>query len=498
MKYLIIEDKKKINDITKYLIERLGLPKIQRRLNIYSLDKDIQIELLNNRILLSNLSKRKNIYIKNKNIKQFFKYLESNNKNGFTINEIELLDYGKVRLLFNTYHGDVLAFDDLDLCEDVYKEFKLKGYDDINDHKQIVEDKKELLFDKMGNLNSKIKNYAKKTGLDIRSCSESLRIRLSNISNDYSHVEKYFKLVSDEDLLSIKSNCNKNNELKNMSIIIPLYNQDVIPTLLSIQGQSISKKDKEKLQVIIVNDGSSKDYVNSIDSIKCKLDYELDIISFEKNMGLSNARNAGISIAKYDKLMFIDSDIVLSKNFIYDVNIRLQIIPNAIFVAMRKNIDKNSSILKEENLLKGINHTSSLDDSRVITKSKEYHIGWDSKYKNDTISILDDSNYFKELSYGAKIGIYDLPAVVTGHNISVNKSQILHSPVFSTEFKGWGMEDSYFASQMISNGCFVIPILSSCVFHINHPPRCGSMEEKRIQAEENYKRYNSLLDEDWV
>ena len=498
MKYLIVEDKNMILDITKYLTKKLGLPKIQRRLNIYSLDKDIQIELLNNKIILSNLSKRKDIYIKNKNIKHFLKYIEANNKNGFAINEIELLDYDKIKLLFNTYHGDVLVFDDLELSEDVSIKFKLKGYNDINEHNQIIAEEKEFLFDKLGNLNTKIKEYGNKTGLDIRSNSESLKIRLSNTSNDYTHVEEYFKIISNEDLLGFESNYSDNNKLENMSIIIPLYNQDVIPTLLSIQGQNISKEDKNKLQVIVVNDGSSKEYIDEIEQIKNEIDYELNIISFEENMGLSNARNAGISIAKYDKLLFIDSDIVLSKNYIYDINIRLQIIPNAIFVAMRKNIDKTSPILNKDSLLKGINHTSDLDDSRVITKSKEYHIGWDSKYQNDTISILDDSNYFKQLSYGAKIGIYDLPAVVTGHNIAVNKNQIKHYPIFSTEFKGWGMEDAYFASQMISNGCFVIPVLSSCVFHINHLPRCGSMEEKRRQAEENYKKYNSLLNDDWV
>lgn len=44
----------------------------------------------------------------------------------------------------------------------------------------------------------------------------------------------------------------------------------------------------------------------------------------------------------------MDSDIVLSKNYLYDVNIRMQIIPFAIFVAMRKNIETESEILKEK------------------------------------------------------------------------------------------------------------------------------------------------------
>lgn len=58
----------------------------------------------------------------------------------------------------------------------------------------------EFLFDDIGNLNKKIKTYANMTGLDIRSNSASMRIRLSNISNNYETIEKYFKLITKNDL----------------------------------------------------------------------------------------------------------------------------------------------------------------------------------------------------------------------------------------------------------------------------------------------------------
>ena len=164
---------------------------------------------------------------------------------------------------------------------------------------------------------------------------------------------------------------------------------------------------------------------------------------------------------------------------------------------MRKNISKDSEFTKEYNLLNGIENSFDLDDSRVITKRKEYHIGWNKAFKDDIISILDDSNFFKQLGFGARIGIYDLPAVVAGHNMAINRELINKYPVFSTEFVGWGMEDAYFASTLIANGCFVIPLLSSCVYHIDHPPRSGSMEKKRKEAEINFEKYNQMLDSGW-
>lgn len=497
MKYLILDEKNLLNEVMHFLIKEIGLPQIQRRLNIYSVENDIQIEILNNKISLWGTLRHKCIFVKNKNLKKFFQYVQSKNSKGFLINDIELLKFSSINLLFNTFHGDILSTEDIELVEKLAKIFNLKIYNNINDHKPVNIIKPEFLFDEMGNLNEKIKNYSNKTGLDIRSSSSSLRVRLSNLSNDYSHIEKYYKLITGEEILSFNSKHVYESNFKDMSIIIPVYNQNVIPTLLSIQSQNISKENKSKIQVVIIDDGSKNNVAKEIETIKEKLDYQLDVISLGKNMGLSNARNVGLAVARNDLLLFIDSDIILSKDYIYDINIRLQIVPNAIFVAMRKNIEPDSDILNEENLLKGIERSLEFDDSRVVTQSKEYHVGWDKAYENETITILDDSDYFKQLSFGSKIGIYDISTVVTGCNIAINRKQITKYPAFSNRFVGWGMEDAYFASLLISNGCYVIPLLSSCVFHIKHPPRSGSLEQKIKEAAENYKTYNLMLDEKW-
>lgn len=202
-------------------------------------------------------------------------------------------------------------------------------------------------------------------------------------------------------------------------------------------------------------------------------------------------------MAKYNHILFLDSDIVISKNYIYDMSIRLQIIPNAIFICMRKNIEKDSEILDQQFLLSGVNECLDFDDSRVITKGKNYHIGCDKAYLNEEISILDDTNYFKELGYGSQIGIYNISTIVTGHNVALNKSLIKSSQPYNVQFKGWGMEDAFFASTLIANGCFVIPVLSSCVYHINHPPRSGSNKRKNDEAKKNYNIYNELLNQIW-
>lgn len=495
MKHLLIKNKKELKEIIEYLIAVDTLPKINTRLNIFSEDDEIKVEIIGNELTFRKNERSKQIKIKNKNIKYFFKTLDLEKK--YYINEITMLNYSECSILFDTYHGTIISFLSDDLCMKVMDLFKLELIDNINEHNMKKNIKSEYLFDQIGNINKKIKVYANKTGLDIRSVSSSLKIRMSNLSNDYSFIEKKFKFIIGQELLSTNS-IKKEFKIKEMSIIIPVYNQDVAFSLLSIQGQKISKEDKQKLQVIIINDGSKNDVINDINKVKNKLDFEVDIISFSKNMGLSNARNAGLAIAKNDLILFMDSDIILSENYIRDINIRLQLIPNAIFICMRKNIKNDSKILNDQALLKGTKSCFDFDDSRVITKGKDYHIGCDKLYGNEEISVLDDTDYFKELGFGSQIEIYNISTVVTGHNIAINREMIKSNQPFENKFKGWGMEDSYFASKLISEGCFVIPVLSSCVYHIEHPPRSGSNEKKNEEALRNYNLYSDLINKNWA
>lgn len=495
MKYFILNKNKEFKQIMKYLIEKEGLPKIQRRLDIFSNYDNSRIEILNNEVTYRKDDRLRKIYIHNKNLKYFFKMFD--NEKGYCISDIAILNFKNCSVMFNTYHGTIISMDDISLCEEIEEGFNIPHYDRISDHPMIRKPKPEKLFDGAGNLNSKIKDYAHKTGLDIRSLSSSLKVRVSNVGNDYSYLEKYYKDISGHDLLSTNLNYKKKYKIANISIIIPVYNQDVTYTLLAIQGQNISKEEKKKIQVIIIDDGSKNNVIEEINSVKDLLDYELQIISLGQNMGLSNARNVGLAVAKYEHILLLDSDILISRNYIYDISVRLQLIPNALFICMRKNITRDSELLDKKVLLSGVQECFDFDDSRVITKGKDYHIGCDKVYVDEEISILDDTNYFKELGYGSQIGIYNIATVVTGHNIALNRSLIRSNQPFSNKFKGWGMEDAYFASKLVADGCFVIPVLSSCVYHIDHPPRSGSNEKKIEEAMRNHEIYNELLNQVW-
>lgn len=93
-------------------------------------------------------------------------------------------------------------------------------------------------------------------------------------------------------------------EKAKISIVIPSYNS---AEFLNQCIDSVINQDFKDIEIICVNDGSKDNTAQIFDSYR-KNDDRFTIISFEKNGGLSNARNAGIKIAKGKYILFLDSD----------------------------------------------------------------------------------------------------------------------------------------------------------------------------------------------
>ena len=83
--------------------------------------------------------------------------------------------------------------------------------------------------------------------------------------------------------------------------------------------------------------------------------------------------------------------------------------------------------------------------------------------------------------------------MVIGHNISLRRSNLMKIGNFSTNFKGWGLEDSYFGALCIFNNMYIIPVISSNVYHLDHPPRSGTQEKKDQEFKFNLETYKNLI-----
>lgn len=88
-----------------------------------------------------------------------------------------------------------------------------------------------------------------------------------------------------------------------VSIIIPIYNAQIYlkQCVESVLGQSM-----KDLEVVLIDDGSTDESGKMCDIWK-EMDKRVKVLHID-NMGVSNARNKGLEIAKGEFIMFVDSD----------------------------------------------------------------------------------------------------------------------------------------------------------------------------------------------
>ena len=121
--------------------------------------------------------------------------------------------------------------------------------------------------------------------------------------------------------------------MKILSIIIPCYNSEktIVRTLNSIKGFEAFKNNFE---IIIVNDGSTDSTLELIIDFFKENNF-IYLIKNQSNLGLSEARNNGLKIAKGKYIWFVDSDdqieVTDTKKFIKILNKDIDILSFPIF-----------------------------------------------------------------------------------------------------------------------------------------------------------------------
>jgi GT2 family glycosyltransferase len=94
---------------------------------------------------------------------------------------------------------------------------------------------------------------------------------------------------------------------KGISVVVVTYNrpEDAKETVISLLNQTF-----EPVEIILIDDASHPPLDLNIDNEKLK------IVRFDSEIGLSNARNHGISLAKGEYIAFIDDDALASRDWL--------------------------------------------------------------------------------------------------------------------------------------------------------------------------------------
>ena len=121
-----------------------------------------------------------------------------------------------------------------------------------------------------------------------------------------------------------------------LSIIIPYYNtKHYTDELLSVLAPQRNKD----VEIIIIDDGSESCYFNELDGVKTIR---------KKNGGVSSARNRGLDEAKGDYIVFIDSDDLVTPDYIEQIFKAIEGNPDTVYISWRSIDRKLGKIIESE------------------------------------------------------------------------------------------------------------------------------------------------------
>jgi hypothetical protein len=165
-----------------------------------------------------------------------------------------------------------------------------------------------------------------------------------------------------------------------VSIIIPVYNPPM--DLFEECMKSIKKQSFQSFEIILVDDGSEKKVSKYIDELSFK-DKSIKVIH-QQNLGVSSARNKGLTYATGKYVAFVDADDCLAKDWL-QVTVKFAEKEDADIVFGK--ICKCGKAYEELNNLENQNTLSMIYDKETIWKVQRFLL------LNDAISPLPSMKY---------------------------------------------------------------------------------------------------------
>ena len=124
-----------------------------------------------------------------------------------------------------------------------------------------------------------------------------------------------------------------------LSIIIPYYNtRELTDELLSVLAEQIKPSESE---IILVDDGSEDPYVPFQSSAIVRL-------FRQKNKGVSAARNKGLKEAKGEYIVFIDSDDLVTPDYVEQIFEAIRHNPDTVYISWRSLDHRLGKIIESE------------------------------------------------------------------------------------------------------------------------------------------------------
>ena len=223
-----------------------------------------------------------------------------------------------------------------------------------------------------------------------------------------------------------------------VSIVIPTFNRKPIleKCLIALENQKLNNL-INCYEVIVVDDGSTDGTSSWIEENKKRLPHVA--LFQQEHGGPALGRNLGIMKSKNEIIIFIDSDLIVLNDFIY-------------------------------------NHVEKLSRAWKTNNKKCFTYG----------SVVNTSNFKNPESENYKITDISFAYFATG-NVAISRDLLLKAGLFDTSFSLYGWEDLELGERLKKIGTKLIKCPNAVGFHWHPPISCEQIESLIAQEKERAK-----------
>ena len=286
------------------------------------------------------------------------------------------------------------------------------------------------------------------------------------------------------------------------SIIVPVYNTE---EYLERCIESILKQTFDDFEIILVNDGSTDNSKKIITDYQKQYPEKIKVVN-KKNGGLSSARNKGVSKAKGEYLLFVDSDDYIEKGLLKTLNTKTKDCPDLIRFQIKEIRDNKICMHRELPF-------ETLKGDKAFKKIIKYHYvetAWCYAYRREFYK--NNKFSFSEGKYHEDFGL--IPYVVmcaskvksigyVGYNYVIRSGSIMTEVNYEKNKKK--AEDFLYhyknlVDKMDGSDCINIDIYKSFLANsaILKSLELNSKDYKNYVKElRNLKVFNNLLHDTW-
>jgi len=219
------------------------------------------------------------------------------------------------------------------------------------------------------------------------------------------------------------------------SIVIPTYNRQPIleKCLRALENQRLTDRTVENYEVVVVDDGSTDGTLTWLNAHQAEFPH---VVTCEQNhQGPSAARNLGVQQAQGDTIIFIDSDLVVTEQF----------------------LQSHATTLQTEE--------KALNSDRLFTYG----------------AVINTCNFENPTAEPYKITDFSAAYFATG-NVAIAKKWLEQAGLFDTRFQLYGWEDLELGVRLKKLGLKLVKCPAAVGYHW-HPPFSLEQIPKLIDQE---------------